>query len=89
MNRVASGGVGVNMPEQHRDNKRLRELILSDPSYAVYFKFSILEEIPIMRDKHSILAYEQSYKRKLYCVLFGLNENWICLLHIIPFGSRE
>jgi hypothetical protein len=60
---------------KHGGNKRLKELILNDDDYCTNFQFSILEVFPIKRDKHSILEYEQLYKRKLYTMQYGMNDN--------------
>ena len=59
----------------HGGNKRLVELITADPDYCYNFQYSILEVFPIKRDKHEVLAYEQLYKKKLYSIQFGLNDN--------------
>lgn len=60
---------------KHGGNKRLMELITADADYCNNFQFSILEVFPIKRDKHEILEYEQLYKRKLWSIRFGLNDN--------------
>lgn len=60
---------------KHGGNKRLVELIAADPDYCKNFQYSILEIFPIKRDKHEILQYEQLYKRKLWSIQFGLNDN--------------
>lgn len=60
---------------KHGGNKRLVELIAADPDYCYNFQYSILEVFPIKRDRQEILEYEQLYKRKLYSIPFGLNDN--------------
>lgn len=60
---------------KHGSNKRLVELITTDPDYCYNFQYSILEVFPIKRDKHEVLEYEQLYKKKLQSIRFGLNDN--------------
>ena len=60
---------------KHGGNKRLVELIAADPDYCYNFQYSILEVFPLKRDKQEVLEYEQLYKRKLYSIPFGLNDN--------------
>ena len=60
---------------KHGGNKRLVELITADPDYCYNFQYSILEVFPLKRDKQEVLEYEQLYKRKLYSIPFGLNDN--------------
>lgn len=60
---------------KHGGNKRLVELITADADYCNNFQYSILEVFPIKRDKHEVLEYEQLYKRKLWSIQFGLNDN--------------
>ena len=60
---------------KHGGNKLLKKLIDKDENYFFNFQFSILEVFPIKRDKYEILQYEQLYKRKLYSIEHGLNDN--------------
>lgn len=60
---------------KHGGNKRLKELIAADSDYCSNFQYSILEVFPIKRDRHEVLEYEQLYKRKLWSIQFGLNDN--------------
>ena len=60
---------------KHGGNKRLKELITADSDYCNYFQYSILEVFPIKRDRKEVLEYEQLYKRKLWSIQFGLNDN--------------
>ena len=60
---------------KHGGNKRLKELITADADYCNNFQYSILEVFPIKRDKHEVLEYEQLYKKKLWSIQFGLNDN--------------
>lgn len=60
---------------KHGGNKRLKELIAADSDYCSNFQYSILEVFPIKRDRHEVLEYEQLYKRKLWSIRFGLNDN--------------
>ena len=60
---------------KHGGNKRLVELITADPDYCYNFQYSILEVFPLKRDKQEVLEYEQLYKKKLWSIQFGLNDN--------------
>lgn len=60
---------------KHGGNKRLKELITADADYCNNFQYSILEVFPIKRDRHEVLEYEQLYKKKLWSIQFGLNDN--------------
>ncbi|SFP43696.1 GIY-YIG catalytic domain-containing protein [Oscillibacter sp. PC13] len=60
---------------KHGGNKRLAELIAADAEYCNNFQYSILEVFPIKRDRHEVLEYEQLYKKKLWSIPFGLNDN--------------
>ena len=60
---------------KHGGNKRLQELITADSDYCSNFQYSILEVFPIKRDRHEVLEYEQLYKKKLWSIQFGLNDN--------------
>lgn len=60
---------------KHGGNKRLMELITADADYCRNFQYSILEVLPIKRDKHEVLEYEQLYKQKLLSIQYGLNDN--------------
>lgn len=60
---------------KHGGNKRLKELIAADADYCDNFQYSILEVFPIKRDRHEVLEYEQLYKKKLWSIQFGLNDN--------------
>ena len=60
---------------KHGGNKRLAELIAADSEYCNHFQYSILEVFPIKRDKREVLEYEQLYKKKLWSIQFGLNDN--------------
>ena len=60
---------------KHGGNKRLKELIAADADYYNNFQYSILEVFPIKRDRHEVLEYEQLYKKKLWSIQFGLNDN--------------
>ena len=60
---------------KHGGNKRLKELIAADADYCNNFQYSILEVFPIKRDRHEVLEYEQLYKKKLWSIQFGLNDN--------------
>lgn len=60
---------------RHGGNKCLTDLISLDPDYCYNFQFSILEILPIKRNKNDILAYETLYKRKLLSREFGYNDN--------------
>lgn len=50
-------------------------LVESDPDYAQYFQYSILEVLPLKADKHEVLEYEKLNKIKLRSMEFGLNDN--------------
>lgn len=52
-----------------------RSLSPADADYCKNFQYSILEVFPIKRDKHEVLEYEQLYKKKLWSIQFGLNDN--------------
>ena len=60
---------------KHGGNKRLKELIAADADYCNNFQYSILEVFPIKRDRYEVLEYEQLYKKKLWSIQFGLNDN--------------
>ena len=60
---------------KHGSNKHLVELITADANYCNYFQYSILEVFPIKRDRKEVLECEQLYKRKLWSIQFGLNDN--------------
>lgn len=60
---------------KHGGNKRLKELITADADYCNNFQYSILEVLPLKKDKHEVLEHEQRYKKKLWSIQFGLNDN--------------
>lgn len=60
---------------KHGGNKRLKELITADADYCNNFQYSILEVLPLKKDKHEVLEHEKRYKKKLWSIQFGLNDN--------------
>ena len=60
---------------KHGGNKLLKELITADSDYCKNFQYSILEVFPIKKDKHEVLESEKLYKKKLWSIQFGLNDN--------------
>ena len=54
---------------------QITELITADANYCNNFQYSILKVFPIKRDRHEVLEYEQLYKKKLWSIQFGLNDN--------------
>ena len=54
---------------------QIKELITADANYCNNFQYSILKVFPIKRDRHEVLEYEQLYKKKLWSIQFGLNDN--------------
>lgn len=60
---------------KHGGNKRLKELITADADYCNNFQYSILEVLPLKREKKEVLDCEARYKQKLLSIKFGLNDN--------------
>lgn len=60
---------------KHGGNKRLKELIAADADYCRNFQYSILEVLPLKREKKEVLDCEARYKKKLMSIQFGLNDN--------------
>lgn len=56
-------------------NKRLKELLSGDNSYARHFRFTVLHTLPLTMTKNEVIAYEVRYKEKLGTRAFGLNSN--------------
>lgn len=59
----------------HAGNKRLRELIQTDPASPTAFCYSILQILPKSYAKDVIVDHEQRYKKKLGSRATGLNAN--------------
>ena len=60
---------------KHGGNEQLKKLIVQDENYCNNFQFSILEVLPIKRDRLEVLECEKRYKEKLLSVEYGLNDN--------------
>lgn len=60
---------------KHGGNKRLKALIAADADYCNNFQYSILEVLPLKREKKEVLDCEAQYKKKLLSIRFGLNDN--------------
>jgi hypothetical protein len=59
----------------HGNNKRLKELIESDKTYARHFQYTILMTLPKTMTAQEVIKREQLFKQKLGSRSFGLNEN--------------
>ena len=60
----------------HADNKELKKLLSTDPTYASrYFCYSILQTLPSNMTARESVEIESLYKRKLGTRAHGLNEN--------------
>ena len=69
------GGIWGRWSEYARTKHGGKTLIAADADYCNNFQYSILEVFPIKRDRHEVLEYEQLYKKKLWSIQFGLNDN--------------
>lgn len=56
-------------------NKQLKYLIASEPGYERYFRFSILQTLPINLNKDEVIQFEGMFKKKLGSRAYGLNLN--------------
>jgi len=63
----ANGGYG--------NNRKLQELIRSDPEYPSRFRFSVLQILPKSMTRDEVFRREIEYKRKLGTRAYGLNLN--------------
>ena len=59
----------------HGENDQLLDLIQSDPTYANYFRFTVLRTLPKTITNREVIEYETLYKEKLGSRAFGLNSN--------------
>ncbi|MES9745488.1 GIY-YIG nuclease family protein, partial [Priestia megaterium] len=59
----------------HGGNKKLRDIVDSEPERVQKFKFSILQTLPRTLTKNEILIEEVKYKHKLGSRAYGLNLN--------------
>ena len=58
---------------KHGGNKKLIELMESDPNYARHFRYSILQTLPSNITQREIVAIENLYMQKLGSRVHGLN----------------
>lgn len=59
----------------HGGNKRMVELLKTDPDHCRHLQFSILQILPKSITENEVIALESLYKRKLQSIEFGLNDN--------------
>lgn len=57
----------------HGGNKKLRELLDSNPGYARNFTFTILQTLSKSLTNSEVIEWEELYKKKLGSGVFGLN----------------
>ena len=59
----------------HGHNKRMKELICAYPERYHHFQFSILQILPKTATDDEIIRTESLYKKKLFTIPFGMNDN--------------